>query len=111
MTRFKAAIAIPISEDFLTIVNIRPDFYGPFWTLTTLIFLLSFVGNISNYLLSKFSEGEVWNDYFFKLEYIRYGFSFIYTYGIGVPVGLYFLFRFLDRSVTLELPQVYILRW
>jgi hypothetical protein len=27
----------------------NPDFYGPFWVLTTIIFLLSSTGNLSRY--------------------------------------------------------------
>jgi hypothetical protein len=57
MSRLKAAVSIPPSEDFLANISMRPDFYGPFWVMTTLIILLAFIGNISNYLLSKFSEG------------------------------------------------------
>jgi hypothetical protein len=74
--------------------------------LTTLILLLGFVGNFSNYLLSKFSNGEVWDKYFFKLELIRYAVSLMYIFGIGVPVVLYFIIKFKAERMDLALPNV-----
>jgi hypothetical protein len=60
-------MVLPHGDSFLTNTLKNPDFYGPFWIMTTLIMLLGFVGNFSNYLLSKFSSGEVWDKYFFRL--------------------------------------------
>jgi protein YIPF1/2 len=53
---------IPIKRDFIEKIRPNPDFYGPFWILTTLIFLLSSTGNLSRYF-------ENWEreEYIFKL--------------------------------------------
>ncbi|KAF8327595.1 Yip1-domain-containing protein [Cantharellus anzutake] len=62
-----------------------PDLYGPFWTLTTVIFSLfvfsSLASSISSYLSDK-----PW-DYDFKLLGVAVG--LVYSYGIGVPVALW----------------------
>lgn len=71
ISRLKVSVTIPHRNDFLERTKTNPDFYGPFWILTTLIVLVGTVGNFSNYFLSIFSSGLVWEGYFFKLEYIR----------------------------------------
>jgi hypothetical protein len=75
--------------------------------MTTLIALLGVVGNLANYLLSIFSSEAVWDSYFFKLAYFRYAFVFVYTYGLGMPTGIYFLFKvFSNDSLKVGLPDV-----
>lgn len=56
LMRIKSAIVPPFREDFLESIQPNPDFYGPFWILTTLILLLGTVGNLSRYIYSKFSS-------------------------------------------------------
>lgn len=104
LSRIKSAVVPPFKEDFLESIEPNPDFYGPFWIHTTLIFLLGTVGNIANYIYSKFSNDEMWNGYFFQLELIRYAFILVYAYGIGIPLVLYFVLKFLGAA--LPLPQV-----
>ena len=53
---------IPIKNEFVEKVGANPDFYGPFWILTTIIFLLSSTANLSRY----FYNWEK-SDYIFKL--------------------------------------------
>lgn len=74
--------------------------------MTTLVALLGVVGNLANYLLSKFSSEAVWDSYFFELAYFRYAFVFVYTYGLGVPAGIYFLFKVFSDSLKVELADV-----
>lgn len=104
LSRIKCAVVPPFREDFLESIQPNPDFYGPLWIQTTLIFLLGMIGNFSNYIYSKFSDAEVWNGYFFELELVRYAFVLVYSFAIGVPVILYFVMRFM--GATLPLPQV-----
>jgi hypothetical protein len=40
----------PTNKDFHKLAENNPDLYGPFWIYTTLIFLVAFSGNISNYI-------------------------------------------------------------
>jgi hypothetical protein len=108
--RIKSAIVPPFNEEFIDNVRSNPDLYGPFWALTTLVFLLGTVGNFSNYLLSKFSDGDVWNGYFFHLELVRYAVVAIYTFGAGVPLTLYFLLKFLSFD-KITFPEVVLFRF
>jgi hypothetical protein len=104
--RIAHSISIPHGDSFLTNTLRNPDFYGPFWIMTTLIMLLGFAGNLSNYLLSKFSSGEVWDKYFFKLEFIREALMLVYTFGLGVPVAFYFMLKLKAEKVELGLQNV-----
>lgn len=53
---------IPTNNRFFDTLGNYPDFYGPFWILTTIIFLLSSAGNLSRYFYN--FEKDV---YIFKL--------------------------------------------
>lgn len=68
------------------------DLYGPFWTLTTLIFALflssSLAASISAYLGS---QAEY--DYDFKL--LSIAMSLVYAYGLALPVLLWLALRYL----------------
>lgn len=80
------------TEDYVSVVlNSNPDLYGPFWTLTTVIFSLfvfsSLASSISSYLSS-----EPW-DYDFKSLGTATG--IVYAYGLGVPVALWAALRYL----------------
>lgn len=99
LSRIKSAVVPPFKEDFLETIQPNPDFYGPLWIHTTLIFLLGTVGNISNYIYSKFSDDEEWDKYFFELELVRYAFVLVYAYAAGVPVLLYFALKFLGAPL------------
>lgn len=73
----------------------RPDLYGPFWILTTIIFLLSLMGNIATYLNNLHQS-----DFYFRMELIRYGAIVVYSFGLGFPVLFGFLLRFFEANVT-----------
>jgi len=70
-----------------------PDLYGPFWTLTTLIFALflssSLAASISQYLST---DGKPY-DYDFRLLSIAV--SLVYAYGLALPVLLWVALRYL----------------
>jgi hypothetical protein len=44
------ASVIPMNKNFHQLAEKTPDLYGPFWIYTTLIFLVTFAGNMSNYI-------------------------------------------------------------
>lgn len=72
------------------------DLYGPFWTLTTLIFALflssSLAASISAYLSSKTDQF----DYDFKLLSIAV--TLVYAYGLALPVLLWLALRYLGLA-------------
>lgn len=91
---------IPIKREFIEKIRPNPDLYGPFWILTTLIFLLGSTSNLARYFFN-------WEktEYIFKLHLVRYGVVLVYSIGFGVPALLYFILRML-KCDTLRLPEV-----
>ena len=81
---------MPPKNEFVERVGSNPDFYGPFWILTTIIFLLSSTANLSRYFFN-------WekSDYIFKLELVRYAVLVVYIFGFGWPTILYFIMKFM----------------
>jgi len=76
----------------------RDDLYGPFWVLTTLILTLfmssSLAASIASYLSSPDSEHY---DYNFTL--LSVAVTLVYAYGLGIPVLLWLLLRYLGVGV------------
>ena len=85
----------PWRQDFFESADTTPDLYGPFWILTTIIFLLSLMGNLSTYI-KHFGEAQ----FEFRLELIRYGTIIVYSFGLGFPLALGLLLRFFKSNVT-----------
>jgi hypothetical protein len=82
-------------EDYVSVIlQSNPDLYGPFWTLTTVVFSLfvfsSLASSISSYLSS-----TPW-DYDFTLLSVAVG--IVYAYGMGVPVALWAVLKYLGVS-------------
>ncbi len=44
------ASVMPMNKSFHELAEKNPDLYGPFWIYTTLVFLVTFSGNLSNYI-------------------------------------------------------------
>ncbi|KAL6306648.1 Yip1-domain-containing protein [Sparassis latifolia] len=75
-----------------------PDLYGPFWTLTTLIFSLfvcsSLASSIAAYLSDPASSpNDAVIEYDFGLLSIAV--ALVYSYGLGVPVLLWLALRYM----------------
>lgn len=86
---------IPTSTSFIsTHLTPTPDLYGPFWTLTTLIFTLflssSLAASITSYLSDPTTEAF---DYDWKLLSIAV--SLVYSYGLVLPILLWLALRYL----------------
>lgn len=94
---------MPIRRDFIEKIRPNPDLYGPFWILTTIIFLLGSTGNLARYFYN-------WEktEYIFRLQLVRYGVVLVYSFGFGVPALLYFLLKFL-KCDSLKLSEVLML--
>jgi hypothetical protein len=56
LERLKYSTIPPFKEEFIDTIKSNPDFYGPLWIAGTILFLLSTIGNFSNYIESKFSN-------------------------------------------------------
>ncbi|KAM6501186.1 hypothetical protein JOM56_004200 [Amanita muscaria] len=70
-----------------------PDLYGPFWTLTTLIFTLFLSSSLAASISSYLSGPEAKYSYNFQLLSIAV--SLVYAYGLGLPVLLWITLRYL----------------
>lgn len=83
---------IPTSDKLLQAIGDSPDFYGPFWMYTTLIFLLAFAENLHNFI-------NVGSD---KFEYDFKNFppsiTFVYGIGFGAPLALSLLAKYLSET-------------
>ncbi|KAI0251848.1 hypothetical protein BJV78DRAFT_1207198 [Lactifluus subvellereus] len=81
----------PLSSTYTSAhLNPAPDLYGPFWTLTTLIFSLFVTSSLAHSIVSYLSSDPV--EYDFALLSTAVG--LVYAYGIGVPVMLWAVLRY-----------------
>ena len=83
----------PASLTYLS-THLNPaDLYGPFWTLTTLIFTLflssSLAASISAYLSEEGTEYE------YNFHLLSIAVSLVYAYGLAVPILLWLALRYL----------------
>ncbi|CAL1387416.1 unnamed protein product [Linum trigynum] len=89
----------PIGGNFFSMIDANPDLYGLVWIATTLVFLLSAVGNCATYLMLKHADSSAsWS---FDVGYVNAAAVSIYGYAIIVPLGFYFLLRYLELSASL----------
>jgi len=84
----------PFKYDFLENVKGNPDFYGPFWISTTLIFLMAAAANFASYL----DKRETWHYDFYKLTY---GAAVIYGYTFGIPLIFWLYMKWVDIGISL----------
>ena len=73
---------IPFNKKFFEHFNEKPDLYGPFWTLTSLVAALFIGGNVTRYIT--WPSKEVPFSYSFKT--VPVATSVIYGVGIGLPL-------------------------
>jgi len=85
----------PFKNDFLDTVKHNPDFYGPFWVTTTLIFMMAASGNFAAYLGV---DAGAWH---YDIMKLIYGAAVIYGYCLLIPVALYFYLRWIEVEVRL----------
>ncbi|THH03471.1 hypothetical protein EW146_g10437 [Bondarzewia mesenterica] len=82
----------PLSPNYTSAhLTPSPDLYGPFWTLTTLIFTLFVTSSLASSITSYLSYEPVTYD--FALLSVAVG--LVYAYGIGVPILLWGVLRYL----------------
>lgn len=70
----------------------KPDLYGPFWIYTTLIIMIAISGNLSRY----FQIGR--ENFTYKYEFIPAAATIVFTMGLGLPLVLKLLMRFLGSN-------------
>ena len=82
---------VPWSPSYLS-AHLTPaaDLYGPFWTLTTLIFCLYVFSSLAHSIVSYLSDEPI--DYDFSL--LSTAFALVYAYGLGWPALLWVGLRY-----------------
>ncbi len=83
---------IPLNKSFYQSIDIEADLYGPFWILTTIIFLISLIGNFSSYIYAEDKEKFVY-DY----NHVPHAILIIYGFGFGAPIILWLIMKFIFR--------------
>jgi len=84
---------IPFNPRFHPLFHSKPDLYGPFWILTSLIASLFIAGNISRYI----RLGKQKFEYNFKMIPIAAG--VIYSIGLGLPLLISLLLKWFGSNV------------
>ncbi|KAK3422546.1 hypothetical protein EUGRSUZ_G02991 [Eucalyptus grandis] len=93
------ASLFPTGGDFFSKIDANPDLYGPIWISTTLIFVIAALGNCATYLMEKNSDASTsWS---FDVGYVNLAVWSIYGYAIVVPLGFYFLLKYLESNASL----------
>ncbi|KAI4389864.1 hypothetical protein MLD38_002038 [Melastoma candidum] len=73
--------------------------YGPIWISTTLVFVLAALGNCATFLMDKRTDSSTsWS---FDVGYITTALWSIYGYAIVVPLGFYFMLKYLGSNASL----------
>jgi len=95
LRRFVAGLA-PVGQPFFERVKENPDFYGPLWITTTILFLLAICSNFASYI-AYLDAGEEshWNYSFAKVSVAA---GVLYGFLIVVPLILWALLRFVVGS-------------
>ena len=89
--KIKGAI-IPFNKSFYQSIEINADLYGPFWTFTTIIFLIALIGNFNSYIHAEDKE-----NYVYDYNNVPYAISIIYGFGFGAPIILWLISKFVFR--------------
>jgi hypothetical protein len=85
---------LPTSTDYLT-THLNPvDLYGPFWTLTTVIFSLFVFSSLAESVTSYLSV----KPFAYDFQKLSIAVSLVYAYGIGLPTLLWLALKYLGVS-------------
>ena len=89
--KLKGAV-IPFNKSFYQSIETNTDLYGPFWTFTTIIFLIAIFCNIHSY----FNTVDKTQ---FKYDFtcVPHSALIIYGFGFGVPFILWIISRFVFK--------------
>jgi hypothetical protein len=82
----------PLKPTFFELTRDNPDLYGPFWTYTTIIFMLAAAGNLSRFI-------QTTSGFVPAYEFIPVAAALIYGFGLGVPIIFTFLLKFYGSNV------------
>jgi protein YIPF1/2 len=83
------ASLMPFNQKFYMEYQKKPDLYGPFWIIWTLVVVLTIAGNLSRWM-----EYEDPDKHFsYEISIVPISISVLFGIVIGVPVGLRFVMK------------------
>jgi hypothetical protein len=88
----------PFKYDFLATIKDNPDFYGPFWISTTLIFMMAAAANFAYYLDALINPDKIYQYDFYKLIY---GSGVIYGYAFITPLLFWLYVKWIELNINL----------
>lgn len=97
--RIKASLFFCRAGDnnFMSLVEQKPDAYGPFWISTTLVFVAAVTSHFSSWV-SAWLNGTIW---VYDFEEILSISSVIYGFSGGVPLTIWFILRQMGATMRL----------
>ena len=88
-------------NNFYATYSEKPDLYGPFWILTTIIITLFIAGNIERY-----ARSEEADDFEYNFRLIPVAAMILYGVGFGLPLLLKFILNLYGTSEEETTPLV-----
>jgi protein YIPF1/2 len=87
---------LPTSSNYLS-THLVPaaDLYGPFWSLTTLIFTLFLSSSLAQSISAYLSTDDPSKVYDYDFTLLSLAMTLVYAYGIAVPVLLWMALRYI----------------
>ncbi|PRQ59293.1 putative Yip1 domain-containing protein [Rosa chinensis] len=89
----------PHTGDFFSKIDANPDLYGLIWICTTLVFVLTSLGNCATYLMDKHTDTTT--SWVFNVSYMSLAACSVYGYAILVPLAFYFLLQYMGAKTSL----------
>ncbi|KAN0055287.1 hypothetical protein ACTA71_008397 [Dictyostelium dimigraforme] len=87
---------LPIKFSFFNLIRENPDLYGPFWVLTSLVFIVAASSNLNEYFNS--SDRKGWE---VDIQKIVYSAIAIYGYSFVIPLILWGVFKWMNLGLRL----------
>lgn len=86
---------VPIGPTFWDQIGDNPDFYGPFWITSTLIFFTAASGNLGAYLAAALADEQSSgsDDFHYRFEVVGVGAGVLYAWTFGIPFIFWGLFK------------------
>jgi hypothetical protein len=81
---------VPTNNEFYELIEYRPDVFGPFWILTTLIFLVSVSGNLAMWMAT--------SGHRYDFNFVPKAASLIYFVGFVVPLALWGMCKYVHSE-------------
>lgn len=88
----------PLGEPFFANETMRPDLYGPFWIVTTVIFLMAASANFGDYIIyfnKRKGPNDVW---YYDFEKVPLAATMFYTSLLLFPVIVWIVLRRLNAG-------------